>query len=137
MRRECFYAENFSGVMATEQEIHPEFVGRHRCPMRRLPRDKRVDSLLRNFVDFRTGAARNNPDCSSFLRAKHEDLYGTTQCFLQFAIQFVARQRSARLQTNQLTFFLKERLNRFKSNRCCELRIITDLRMEIERQMCA
>src|SRR5207248_98240 len=67
MRRERFYAENFGGVMSTEQEIHPKFVGRYRRPMWRFAGDKGVDPLLRNLVDFRAGAAGNDPDCSSFL----------------------------------------------------------------------
>ena len=117
--------------MSTEQEIHPKFVGRHCRPMRRFAGDKGVDPLLRNLVDFRAGAAGNDPDCSSFLRTEHEGFYGTTQCFLQFAIKFIARQRNARLHANQLTFFFEERLIRFKSECCSELRVIAELRMEI------
>jgi len=122
--------------MSTEQEIHPKFVGRHCRPIRRFAGDKGVDPLLRNLVDFRAGAAGDDPDCSSFLRTEHEGFYGTTQCFLQFAIKFIARQRNARLYANQLTFFFEERLIRFKSECCGELRVIAELRMEIERQMC-
>jgi hypothetical protein len=55
---------------------------------------------------------------------------------LQFAIKFIARQRNARLHANQLTFFFEERLIRFKSECCSELRVIAELRMKIERQMC-
>ena len=68
MRRQRLYAKNLGGVMSTEQEIHPKFVGRHCRPMRRFAGDKGVDPLLRNLVDFRAGAAGNDPDCSSYLR---------------------------------------------------------------------
>src|SRR4029453_3858976 len=64
-----------------------------------------------------------------------EGFYGTTQYFLQSAIQFIARQRSAHLQSNLLTFFFEERQSRFKSQCCCKLRIVANLWMEIERQM--
>ena len=76
--------------MSAEQEIHPELVGGYCRPMRGFPCDKRVDSLLRNLVDFRAGPAGNDPDYSGFLRTEHEGLYGTTQCFLQFAIDVTA-----------------------------------------------
>ena len=97
--------------MSAEQEIHPKLVGRHCRPMRRFPRDKCVDSLLCKLVDFRAGAAGDDPDRSSFLRTEHEGFYGTTECFLQFAIDFIARQGNARLHADQLTFFFEERLN--------------------------
>jgi len=92
MRRQRFDAENFGGVMSAEQEIHPKLIGRHCCPMRRFPCDKCVDSILRKLVDFRAGAAGNDPDCSSFLRTEHEGSYRTAECYLQCAIDFIARQ---------------------------------------------
>ena len=82
MRRQRFYTENFGRVMAAEQEIHAKFVGRHRRPMWRFSGDKCVDPLLGNFLDLRAGTASNDPDCSSFLWAKHESLYWATQRFL-------------------------------------------------------
>ncbi len=93
--------------MSTEQEIHPQFVGRHCRPMRRFAGDKGVDPLLRNLVDFRAGAAGNDPDSSSFLRTEHEGFYATTQRFLQFAIKFIARQRNARLSRQSIDLFLR------------------------------
>ena len=91
MRRERFYAKNFGGVVTTEQEIHPELLGRYCRPMRSFACDEGVDSLSRNSVDLRAGAAGNDPDCSGRLWTEHEGFNGTAQCLLQFAIQFVAR----------------------------------------------
>src|SRR2546430_1138159 len=129
------YAECFGGVMSAEQEIHSKFVGSHRRPMRRFPRDKRVDPLPGDRVNFRTGAAGNDPDCPGFLGTKHESFYWTTQCLSQLAIKFFAQPRSARLEPNHLTLFFEERLVRLKSERPCELCVVANLRMEIEWQM--
>src|SRR5437899_10453911 len=103
--------------------------------MRRFPRDKRIDPVSGNLVNFRTGAAGNDPDCPGFLGTKHESFYWATQCLSQLAIKFFAQPRSARLEPNHLTLFFEEQLVRLKSERRCELCVVATLRMEIEWQM--
>ena len=52
VRSQRFYAEDFRGVMSTEQKIHAEFFGGNDCPVRSFAGDKRVDVFLRDPVDF-------------------------------------------------------------------------------------
>ena len=92
MRRQRFYTENFGGVMSPEQEIHPKLVGCHCRPMRRLPRDKCVDSLLRKLVDFRPAPPVMIPIVPVFFGPNMKAFTGPVECFLQFAIDFIARQ---------------------------------------------
>jgi len=67
MRRQRFYTENFGwrNVRRAGRFI-PSSSAATAAQCGRFACDKSVDPLLRNFVDFRAGAAGNDPDCSSF-----------------------------------------------------------------------
>ena len=70
MRRERFHAERLRRVMTAEQQIHAEFLGRDRRPVRRFAGDERVDAFARGGVDLGAGAAGDNADARSSAPAR-------------------------------------------------------------------
>src|SRR6266542_2195851 len=72
-----------------------------------------------------------------FFGPNMKDFTGPPSDFCNLRSSSSRSNESARLQSNLLTFFLEERLTRSKSESGCELRIVTNLGMQIERQVCA
>ena len=82
MRSERFHAENFRRVMSTEEKIHADFLGGDRSPMRRFASDKRVDSFVRDPVNFRARGTRNNAYRACLFRTETENFYRSIQHLL-------------------------------------------------------
>src|ERR1700720_3991030 len=94
--------------MAAEQQIHSQFFGGNRSPVRRFARDKCVDPFLCDTVNLGASAAGYNPDRLRFLRTKSKRLNFSTQRLLQFAQKLIAKNGGARLQSDQLPFLFKK-----------------------------
>src|SRR6266496_1861157 len=113
MRSERFHAEDFRGVMSAEQKIYAEFFGGNSGPVRSFAGDKRVDVFVRDPIDFRTGASGHNANHANLLRTEIENIYRTTECFLQFAKELTTRHRRTRFQPDRLPFVFQKWLRGF------------------------
>ncbi len=74
MGSERFHAEGFGSVVSSENQIDAELFGGNRGPMRRFAGDEHVDLFLRDTINFRAGAAGNDPNCFGSLRTKAKAL---------------------------------------------------------------
>ena len=77
MCSERFNTEYFRRVMSAEEEIHADFFGRNGSPVRRFTSDKRVDSFVRDPVNFRARGSGHNPDGARPFRTEIENFYRT------------------------------------------------------------
>ena len=75
MCSERFNTEYFRRVMSAEEEIHADFFGRNGSPVRRFTSDKRVDSFVRDPVNFRARGTRNNAYRACLFRTETENFY--------------------------------------------------------------
>ncbi len=77
MGSERFYAEYFRRVMSAEEEVHADFFGGNRGPVRRFTGDECVDFFLCDPVNFRTRRAGHNAYCVRLFRTESENFYRT------------------------------------------------------------
>ena len=103
--------------------------------MRRFACNEGVDLFSSNAVHLRTSAARYDANRMRLLRAEVERLHGAGQHFAQFADELFSWQRSARFQANEFSFLFKKWRGRFQSDRRCQLGVVANLRMDVERKM--
>ena len=110
MRSERFNTEYFSRVMSAEEEIHAEFFGGNRRPMRRFTGDECVDSFVCDPVNFRARGSGHNAYRARLFRTEIENFYLTIQRLFQFTNEFTALQRHAHFQTDRVAFLFEKRL---------------------------
>ena len=77
MRGERFHAENFRRVMSAEEEIHADFFGGNRGPVRRFTGDECVDSFVCDPVNFRARGSGHNAYRARLFRTETENFYRT------------------------------------------------------------
>ena len=63
--------------MSTEEEIDADFFGRNGSPVRRFTSDKRVDSFVRDPVNFRARGSGHNAYRARPFRTETENFYRT------------------------------------------------------------
>src|SRR6516162_2901339 len=113
MCSERFNTEYFGRVMSAEEEIHAEFFGGNRGPMRRFTGDECVDSFVCDPVNFGAGGSGHNAYRARLFRTEMENLYLTIQRLFQFTNEFTALERCANFQTDRLALLFQERLRGF------------------------
>src|ERR1051325_840095 len=77
MRSERSNAKHLCRVMSAEEEIHAEFFGGNRGPMRRFTSDERVDSFACDSVNFRARGSGHNAYRARLFRTEIENFYLT------------------------------------------------------------
>jgi len=79
MGSERFYAEYFRRVMSAEEEIHADFFGGNRGPVRRFTSNECVDFFVCDPVNLRTRGAGHNAYRARLFRTETENFYRTIQ----------------------------------------------------------
>src|SRR6266478_892491 len=121
--------------MAAIQNVQTKFFGLGKGPVRPFARDKCIDAFLGGDFQIAARAAGHNPDALASDRAARDNFYAAAHRARETLRQLGSRDLCFELKADELIFVTKKRLEHLETEGGAQLRVVSQKRMSIERQM--